>query len=226
MLAYSDPPGIMSYYFARERGTVTYLSKSIAILALSTAAFAAPIITYSSAAITCTGSFNALFPCSNINDNQVNDFDGTPSTRPYWLGRQRTALATITIDLGSDFTLSQLDLYNTSNRQYEDRATLDFRVWISSTPVTPTIGAGDTFGTLILDSTLTNFTGDPNPVQSFTTFLGNPSGRYLTFRADSSDTQGSGLSELDVFGTPEPGTTVLMAAGVFALAVLGRRRRA
>jgi hypothetical protein len=121
--------------------------------------------------------------------------------------------------------LYQLDLYNTSNRVYDDRATLDFRVWLSSTPVTPTTGAGDTFGTLILDSTLANFTGDPNPAQSYV-LVGNPTGRYLTFRADSQDTSGSGLSELDVFIIPEPGTSVLLAAGMLALAAFGRRRRA
>jgi hypothetical protein len=67
------------------------LSISICILALSTAVFSAPI-TYSSAAITCTGSYSTLYPCSKINDDPVNDMDGLPASRSFWLGRQMTAL--------------------------------------------------------------------------------------------------------------------------------------
>ena len=205
----------------------------LGIAALNTAAFAAPL-TYSSAAVTCTGFYDAgdeTFPCANITDNIVDDSTGGPGAWSFWLGRQAAPFETITIDLGGLYTLDQIDLYNASNRQHNDRGTLDFRVWVSSAPVSPTDAPGDTFGTLVLDGTLTFYTGDPNPAQTFTSFLTSPTGRYVTFRADSFFSESAGLSELDLFGSPagvgqvpEPATTALMAAGVLAIVAFRRRR--
>jgi hypothetical protein len=193
-------------------------------LSLSTTGFAAPI---TAAGIQCTGAFGTPFSCGNINDDLVNDATGSASDRSFWLGREGTALETITINLGEIFTLDRIDLYNTSNRNFDDRGTLDFRVWISSSPVNPTTNPAAVFGTLILDSALVFSTGNPNPVQSFTTFLAKPTGQYLTFRSDSFFNKGAGLSELDVAGTPipEPGTALLSAAAICLLAGRFLRQR-
>jgi hypothetical protein len=220
-----------------QRAVIVVAAGAIAFGACATVANAAPI-TYASGAIACTGSYwDLYYPCSKINDGIVDDTVDPPNGYySYWLGRDGTSNETITIDLGGVYTLSQLDLYNTHNGPYNDRATLDFRVWISAAPQTPTDAPGDVFGTLILDGTLLFYPdpANPNPVQTFTTFLNTPTGRYLTFRADSIPpphpsfgTTSAGLSELDVHGVavPEPATTSLLLAGLVCLARKRWRRR-
>jgi hypothetical protein len=204
------------------------------ILGLTTPVDAVPL-SYSNT-VQCTGFYSSgseTFPCDRINDNIVTDGPGAVDLWSFWLGRQATGLETLTVDLGGLFTLSQVDLYNTHNRNHNDRGTLDFRMWISSAPVTPTTNVGDTFGTLILDGTLAFTAGqNPNAAQIFSSFLATPTGRYVTFRADSFFSQGAGLSELDLSGdparlggVPEPAGMILLGTGLGCLALLRRYRR-
>jgi hypothetical protein len=171
------------------------------ILGLASSVEAAPL-SYSNS-VQCTGFYSAgseTFPCDRINDNIVTDGPGAVDLWSFWLGRQATGLETLTVDLGGLFTLSQVDLYNTHNRGYNDRGTLDFRMWISSAPVAPTNNPGDTFGTLILDGTLT-FAANQAP--------------------NAAQTYSSRLEEV-----PEPGALMLLGGGLGLLILLHTHRRA
>jgi PEP-CTERM motif len=139
---------------------------------------------------------------------------------------------TLTVDLGRIDTISGFDIYNTHNGQNccsNDRGTVGFEIWVSTTPVTPDT-TSDSFGTLVLDSSLAFYTfpwysTDPNPLQAFS--IDPTLGQYVTFRSTSFPVSyaGSGLSELQVEGTtPEPATSALTLGALAAICFLRRRR--
>ena len=191
------------------------------------------------ASVVCSGSwgFNGFpgdgdgYGCAGLIDGVVNDnLQGGKGgvSASYWLGRDRQPNETFTVDLGGDFKIAALDLYNTHNRTNNDRGTSHFQVWISSAPVTPDTSS-TSFGTLILEGDLAFFPfvdlTTPNPVQSFD--IADTTGRYVTFRAVGAGLPngfGSGLSEIVIQSVPEPGTLALLALGIAGIGYSRRKQ--
>jgi len=142
----------------------------------------------------------------------------------------------VTIDLGAQYDISRIDLYNTHNRHFNNFGTDAFRIDASNTVehVSDDVDM-NLSGTVeaILSGNLSDTAGE-DPVttaDSFTSITAHSEGavRYLRFVALSGQYEGDphrrGLNEIEVFGTliPEPSTLVIAALGL--LGVLGFTRR-
>jgi hypothetical protein len=181
------------------------------------------------------------FPAGNILDTQGGDV-AEPENGPlsYWLNNdvapENDQDAFIVIDLGQAYTLTQVELFNTHNRQFNDRGTGDFTITGSNTIAPAGAGSGSggsdiVGGTLLVSGTLAPATLAADPIDAQAFAVTDPgSYRYLRFDAETVAAGGNpccgpnnyGLSEIRVF-IPEPGTLGLMALG--ALGLLARRRR-
>jgi hypothetical protein len=148
----------------------------------------------------------------------------------YWLVHANPN-ETFTVDLGGQYIISSITLYNTHNRDNNDRGTQDFTIWISATAVVPDTNPGSTFGTQVLSGTLAFHAYDnPNTPQPFA-LVSATTGRYVTFRERSwycpTGNCSAGLSEIEVFGEPagvlEPGSITLFVIGAIMLPVIRRR---
>jgi hypothetical protein len=67
------------------------------------------------------------FPASRVVDGITNEAEGAAES--YWLGREQTVLEYFTIDLGEPIEIDRINLYNTHNRQFNDRGTNEFVVF-------------------------------------------------------------------------------------------------
>ena len=164
--------------------------------------------------VVCTGSWKfdttgiGQYGCARAFDGLTTDSTsgGAGPGATFWLGREQTENETLTFDLGSIFSISSVDLYNTHNGINNDRGTVNFKIWISTPlPPTPDNNPSSSFGTLVLSNTLVFFPStDPNPRQSFS--FSPTLGRYVTFRAENfvfntfHGDGGTGLSEIVLHG--------------------------
>jgi hypothetical protein len=193
--------------------------------------------------VVCTGSWSGPVPgshdptgggfygCAGAIDGITTDFPNGQGAVPagFWLGGEQVPNETLTFDLGSVSTISSVDLYNTHNAVSNDRGTLAFQIWISTTPVTPDT-TSSSFGTLVVSDTLAFYPStDPNPAQSFS--FPPTIGRYVTFRALSYPSPsyphydgGAGLSEIVLHGAAQharPNGTLVSWGSDGALQVSG-----
>ena len=136
----------------------------------------------------------------------------------------------ITIDLGAQFVLSSVTLYNTANAFNGDRGTGDFSIFGSNTVALGQLVAP----TLVASGTLT--TGVPGAAPLGESFTATGSFRYLSFNPTSvasavpivNNIQNNyGLNELKVFGTavPEPTSWAMLMIGFGIVGAAARRRR-
>ena len=72
--------------------------------------------------------FNAgSFPASRAVDGNINEAEGNPESQ--WLGREGTLNEYFTLDLGTSIAIDRIDLFNTHNRQFNDRGTDEFVIF-------------------------------------------------------------------------------------------------
>jgi F5/8 type C domain/PEP-CTERM motif len=138
----------------------------------------------------------------------------------YWLAkgiydtRAGTLPAWLKFDLGQEYTISSVSLFNTKNYMYNDRGAKDFNFLTSSDGVnylTPFLS-----GTL--DWQATSF-----QTFDFSSFVTT---RYLQIQFTSAYGQfgGVGLNEVKIMAVPEPSSLSLLALG--GVVALRRRKRA
>lgn len=182
------------------------------------------------------GSSGYYQSCCDFNPGSIFDQQTTTVTETfgsgYWLNPDNgPANAYITVDLGSTYSISSLELFQTHNGNYGDRGTGAFTIIGGNS-----ISGGQLIGTTVLlaSGTLTA-TSTSLTVIPGTTFasLSGAGVRYLEFLPTSEATYNTpccganvyGLDELKVFGdVPEPAAWALMTVGVGMLGFALRRR--
>jgi hypothetical protein len=139
------------------------------------------------------------FPARKAVDGVKYEADGAPET--WWLGREQTLDEYFTLDLGQVFNIDRIDLYNTHNRQFNDRGTDEFVIY-GALEVDTNKQLVNPFPVLSGNLSDTAFEADI-PADSFTAAngLNATDVRYLQFQALSSiyGNGNVGLSELEVF---------------------------
>jgi hypothetical protein len=147
------------------------------------------------------GQFNAF----QVTDGLIDE----PVQRGYWLEKEdMDGQGFFTLDLGDQYALSQIDLRNTHNAQFNDRGTRDFEI-LGANAITP---AHDLVNPVnVVSGTLTQRSGaadDTTPIPA-DTFTASGQFRYLRFRAlsaysDAANYNNPGLNEIEVIGTRVP----------------------
>ena len=174
---------------------------------------------------------DGIFNGKHITDGSFRE--GTPKDdRSYWLAHDFNGPEYLVIDLGAQYNIDQIDLYNTNNRGLNDSYTNGFRIEASNSVVdngSPTdfdlSGAATTIATGVVLKT-----DGEDPATTATEILFTPPTvpyQYLKFVAIDTDGFRVGLNEMEVFGSivPEPSTLVLAALGLLGLMGFTRRRR-
>jgi hypothetical protein len=140
------------------------------------------------------------FPATlTVDGNKSEPTDGTVS---YWLGREADVTAYFTLDLQDERNIDEIRLFNTHNRQFNDRMTDEFIIYASN--------AVDAANQLIdpvpiLSGNLSNVAGQVDIVPDiFTPATGLPSGiaaRYLRFETLTAQPGliNVGLNEIEVY---------------------------
>lgn len=214
------------------------------LIGFTAAAHAAPIqIALSPASVIGgSGSYNAnpwdssaaggQFNGSHItNGNFTEPVGGGGSGTEEWLGPEGASNQYLVVDLGDSYLLTQINLYNTHNGQFNDSGTQNFRVDASNS--VSFIDANvdyDLSGSI--DTILSGVLSDTSNQASITPDQFSVSGgsyRYLKFVALDfrvGDVR-VGLNELEAFYSvaPEPSSFLMLTLGAFGLARQARRRR-
>ena len=205
----------------------------LAGLAVATPALAIQVVLTSANVIGTSGAYSATYAAGNIFGQQTGTV--TDNVGQYWVAQDSFAIARyyITIDLGAEYQIESLDLFNTHNSTNNDRGTGNFAIYASNSVTAVSASNFQLAGTVtqLVSGTLAPATGNPAAqtfaVASVGTF------RYLSFEPLSVAAPGTpftsrayGLNELRVFATavPEPGTAAAMMAGL-GVVLLAKRRR-
>ena len=67
------------------------------------------------------------FPARLAVDGNTNETEGAPNSQ--WLGREQTLMEYFTLDLEQPIEIDRINLYNTHNRQFNDRGTNEFVIF-------------------------------------------------------------------------------------------------
>lgn len=173
------------------------------------------------------GRFNAGHAVDGIITEPTANPNGSGENE--WLAQENLNNQSFTIDLGGQYDLSQISLYNTHNGQFNDSRTVQFHINAGNTLApsgnTPGTldGAGQQLsgGTTILSGSLSNvdsqatITPDVFPVSATNV-------RYIQFVEDTHSGSRGGLNEIQIQGAlsvPEPASISIigLAAGTLVL---------
>jgi len=160
-----------------------------------------------------------VFEASRIVDGITTD-SGTPYNWSFWLATQgQNQGAWVQVDLGSNYNISNVTLFDTHNRGYYDRGTNAFTISFSTD--------GVTFQN-VASSAFTQLEWQNQTAKDVST--GSALGRYVRFNVDSVyGGQSAGLAEMQVYGTvasvPEPETYAMLLAGLGVVGAAFKRRK-
>jgi len=185
-----------------------------------------------------SGAWNdPTFGAQNILNQQTGSISETSGDGSYWINPDNgPANAYIVIDLGAQYQIGSIALFNTHNGKWNDRGTGDFKIEAGNSLGALTANGYDLSGTIttILTGTLVADTSaNPSLTEQDFTVSDLATYRYLRFDPLSVASQGAsccgtdvyGLNELRVSsvdqGVPEPATWLAAAP---LLALLWKRR--
>jgi hypothetical protein len=162
--------------------------------------------------------FASGFEAANVTDGSTTD----EFQYNYWLGREATQNESFTLDLGSEYALSEVRLRNTHNTDFNDRGTDEFVIYAAT--------AVDGNNELILPYILTagNLSDANGSVNLPTDVFGVVgTARYLQFVALTANNPfgNVGLNEIEVYGSPVPEPSSFALAGIAATGLMFLRRR-
>ncbi|MCA9265668.1 MAG: hypothetical protein KDA60_17525, partial [Planctomycetales bacterium] len=118
----------------------------------------------------------------------------------WWLGREGTLNEYFTLDLGESFDIDRIELFNTHNRQFNDRGTDEFVIFGSDA----VDGSNQLISpTPILAGNLTNTAGMETIVGDSFGLAVPVTARYLQFMALTANNAGNnvGLNEIEVYSS-------------------------
>ena len=173
-----------------------------ALVAFSSTSISQVNVARQSAIIDGSGAWNqeafsgGLFPAFNAIDGAVNEGD---NENTMWLGREGLLDEYFTMDFGTPVEFDTINLYNTHNRQFNDRGTNEFVIF--------TADEIDENRQLIDQEVL--FSGELFDVSGQNPIIGEEfefepvTAQYLKFQALTStyDNNNVGLNEIEVFAT-------------------------
>lgn len=201
----------------RNRFWSIFAGATLALLLGSTAPAEAQTLLSAGKPATASSFYDVgseTFPASNVTDGDFDD-TGTDFNWSFWLSSEATGF--VTVDLQSSFSITKLRLQNTHNRGHNDRGSNQYNLLVSSDGTSFTPVVSDSFGTW---PALPIVEHNIAPVTA----------RYVRFQALTRYGDSVGLNELEVYGesgsaVPEPGSGVLLVAGLAALGLLRNRRK-
>jgi hypothetical protein len=172
-----------------------------------------------------SGAYSSDFSVDNVIDGSTYDYAGN-----YWL-TPNGQTGWVMVDLLDVFQIGRIEFLNTHNRWDNDRTTKDWTIEVldaSNTRVFYTEGSEADFNPAVYTAAL------PVTTIDLQNAIG---GRYVKFYVDSFYGFGGGLNELRVFEsaeptsttpspavpTPEPGTGLLLFAGLLGLLIWKRK---
>jgi len=203
-----------------------FLTAALASLLSASSADSATIIP--SGGITATagsvfGPNDARFVASNTLDGIVTEGNRDSHQGTHWLALEGNLTETITFDLGGSYALSNMEVLNTSNTNWNDSETDTFTIAYSTDGVTYTApSAPIALQDFDLGFQTVSLTGTASHVQLVVTNSGVVDGNHLGANAPNAEAR-VGLNEVRFFQVPEPSAGILGAFG--ALLLLRRRRR-
>ena len=170
------------------------------------------------------GQFAAIYVADNQFEDEIEEPDqsGEDDNGGFWLGKEGDEEESFVLDLGQSYTIDEIQLYNTHNATFDDRATFGYEIYGSNEVtdfevVDDELGVG---GDDLIDPQLMSegelelvyFDEDPIPPQAAPIANSGPF-RYLRFSTlgpfhedDIVLAQRSvGINEIKVFGSPGGG---------------------
>jgi hypothetical protein len=218
---------------------VALLTVSVLLVGLLLAPGSAYAVMIPIASSSSSSDFSGSFAVGASHDGATNEAaTGGGHTFTYWLAVTGVTDAqnTYALDLTGapdGWTVDSLSILNTKNSGFEDRATDNFTIQVS-TDGGFTFGDGTTMGADLVSDSLQIYTAGFQSESSFLPVSGVTHVRFTAVDFMSGDGTGpgtgAGLNEFEIFGlatppVPEPSTFLLLGLGTLGLVRHTRRHR-
>lgn len=189
---------------------------------IASAAVLIPSNTITATAGSVFGPNDARFVASNTLDGITTEGSRDAHAGNHWLALEGTLTETITFDLGGSYALSQMEMLNTSNTNWNDSETDTFTFALSTDGITFSApSAPIALQDYDLGFQTVPVTGTATHVQLVVTNSGVVDGNHLGQDPPSNEAR-VGLNEVRFHQIPEPTAGIL---GAFGLLLMLRRRR-